>query len=782
MAAVDIDNEADLVTLDGLCTAGTTSGNVYTLTGDITLTMATFTTVGDVTYPFEGEFDGGDNTIYDYDYTVVASYIGFLGASYYADIHNLILSNVDVDGSSYVGGLVGRAYYTDIDDCHTTGIVVGNSTSAYAGGIVGYTLGSSGTNTNITNCTSSCAVHGTTVSTDDYFGGIVGNQELYSHVVSCSSSGNVQGRRYLGGITGRMHEYCSIDTCSSTSMVKSTATSTGGYVGGIVGIVYDNSGLQEILDCTREVGAGVVEGAYDHVGGIVGYARNDNAAGINIYRCQTLGGNVTQSNTARFDVAGIVGYSYNYVDIDYCTSDVDIFCGFRFAGGIVGRMSLLTNTITNCTTSGEITTVASASRDGFAGGIAGNSYNAVIDTCFSSCNLTVGSYSGGIVGINGESTSAYAQLNNCHSTGNVIWNGGYYGDRLGGVAGMCRMALDPTTIVTNCTANGDITGVSYVGGCFGQYGYRGATNCHAYGNVTGSYTQIGGFVGNGDYMRNCSAHGNVTVTSDVNYPNTVGGFGGGTSHHKNCYATGKVTVTSHDANVPQYIGGFVGNGGGSSCYATGDVEVNVFSGSALYVGSFGGGLWGNDGLYPGHGKVSGQNYATGNVLINGSAQYVGGFAGRVIWSADQPDCFSTGSLTITGDGDYVGGAVGLIDEDTASPQRYSPTIKHYHAPNIIDITGTPTNIGGCVGLKDAGGTVTECYYNEDTTGQSDTGNGEPLSTAEYADKSNFTGFDFDNIWVIAPFGDDQMMMPVLGRAIHTNTTLYETIMHDCTIY
>jgi len=63
------------------------------------------------------------------------------------------------------------------------------------------------------------------------------------------------------------------------------------------------------------------------------------------------------------------------------------------------------------------------------------------------------------------------------------------------------------------------------------------------------------------------------------------------------------------------------------------------------------------------------------------------------------------------------------------------------------VTGS-SPVGGLVG--DNEGAVTASYYNKDTTGQSDTGKGEPKTTAELQTPTTFAGWDFAGSWGINP--------------------------------
>jgi len=57
------------------------------------------------------------------------------------------------------------------------------------------------------------------------------------------------------------------------------------------------------------------------------------------------------------------------------------------------------------------------------------------------------------------------------------------------------------------------------------------------------------------------------------------------------------------------------------------------------------------------------------------------------------------------------------------------------------------SIGGLVGLQE-NGTITTCYYDSQTTGQSDTGKGEAKTTEEMYQQSTFDGWDFAKTWQI----------------------------------
>lgn len=85
------------------------------LTADIDLGNEEWTPIGTEGKPFRGTFDGSGNTISNlhiekgFDNTVSNNYIGLFGLTNSpAVIKNLDMENVDIQGSLYVGAVVGN--------------------------------------------------------------------------------------------------------------------------------------------------------------------------------------------------------------------------------------------------------------------------------------------------------------------------------------------------------------------------------------------------------------------------------------------------------------------------------------------------------------------------------------------------------------------------------------------------------------------------------------------------------------------------------------------------
>ena len=114
---------------------------------------------------FQGNFDGGDHTISGVkveDNT--HDFCGLFGRVKNGTIKNLKVTNSSFSSScsdNGVGGIVGAAYNSTVENCHTTGDVTSNYA---AGGIAGIILDDA----KIIACTSAAAVSG------EYVGGILG--------------------------------------------------------------------------------------------------------------------------------------------------------------------------------------------------------------------------------------------------------------------------------------------------------------------------------------------------------------------------------------------------------------------------------------------------------------------------------------------------------------------------------------------------------------------------------------------------------------------------------
>ena len=178
-------------------------------------------------------------------------------------VNNLTVKNSSFKGNEYVGALAGSCGGSSISDCIADGVTVEGS--SYVGGLIGYLAPTSSSNLELNKC--SLVGNSTIISTGSYAGGLVGRSMNYlnynySYTISnCLVNGNISisGNQYVGGLVG--FSYKGISNC----LVKGTVLISGNtYVGGIAG----QSNL-EINQCGFE---GEVTGnsGSSYVGGIIG--------------------------------------------------------------------------------------------------------------------------------------------------------------------------------------------------------------------------------------------------------------------------------------------------------------------------------------------------------------------------------------------------------------------------------------------------------------------------------------------------------------------------------
>jgi hypothetical protein len=210
---------------------------------------------------------------------------------------------------------------------------------------------------------------------------------------------------------------------------------------------------------------------------------------------------------------------------------------------------------------------------------------------------------------------------------------------------------------------------------------------------------------------------------------------------KNSYSTGQVRGTGTGT-----VGGLVGDNGGlvRNCYSTSFVS--------LFTGGTGGGLVGRNiggavmysystgGVRGGeicgglvavnNGSVS-RCYATGGVGVFGKNMSSGGLVG--LNNGSVSDSYSTGGVT----GNLsVGGLVGFND--------VRGTVQSSYSTGAVNGYG---HVGGLVGRN--GGTVTDSFWDTETSGQATSAGGTGTSTAEMQDIATFVEMAWD-ITGVAP--------------------------------
>jgi len=141
------------------------------------------------------------------------------------------------------------------------------------------------------------------------------------------------------------------------------------------------------------------------------------------------------------------------------------------------------------------------------------------------------------------------------------------------------------------------------------------------------------------------------------------------------------------------------------------------------------------GLVGSHSGLIDRCYAIGDVTAPSATWAVGGLVGYSS-SGDVRDSYARGA--VTGDS-YVGGFIGYVYGGNTLDNCYSTGL----------VTGDPTNhTGGFAGGN--AGTITDCFWDTQTSGQATSDGGTGKTTAQMKNKVTFmdADWDFDTIWNI----------------------------------
>jgi len=245
---------------------------------------------------FTGIFDGNGHTISNLTINDSATdYRGFFGFTSGAEIKNVTLTNVSVNGKQFVGGLVGQSETGTISNCSVSGTVSGVGKSI--GGMVGRK--NSGT---VENSHASVNVN----SNSESAGGLIGHCAGAS-IVFCHATGSVSGYSSTGGLVGYQFDGA-ITSCYATGNV-------------LVDKFYFNEA---------------------NAGGLVG-----RTATVTITKCYALGNVTVQYAGTNFVHAGGLGGYISGGTVQNCFARGNVDANITntgssnpvFAGGLVGRLS-----------------------------------------------------------------------------------------------------------------------------------------------------------------------------------------------------------------------------------------------------------------------------------------------------------------------------------------------------------------------------------------------------------------------------------------------------------
>ena len=148
------------------------------------------------------------------------------------------------------------------------------------------------------------------------------------------------------------------------------------------------------------------------------------------------------------------------------------------------------------------------------------------------------------------------------------------------------------------------------------------------------------------------------------------------------------------------------------------------------------------------GTTSITNCYTSSGTVTGTS-YVGGLVGYLFSSASITNTYSNVD-NVTASSNYIGGLVGRINSSTI--------LNSYSTGKVVSTNSRGGLVGG---LYQSNNTITDSFYDSDTSGQSDTGKGKGKTTslmkrlATFTDNSSadLTGsWDFYSTWEIDSSG------------------------------
>lgn len=234
-------------------------GKNYRLTADIDfskLTAAQQTktkSIGRITYPFMGEFDGqgykitgltlsnndsglfwyAGATAYIHDLTIEGANVLFsdnaavLAHNNYGRIEKcaVVNTNITADTGAVLGGMVSRNYGIIRSSCVQGGTLTSNSLTAT--GHAGF-VGANERGGLIESCWTSMAVN----TSSEYAGGFVG-LGYGGTIKNCFALGNVNARGYSGGFVGRsVYGGNTYENCYAAGVVTVSGEQGNGFIGG----------------------------------------------------------------------------------------------------------------------------------------------------------------------------------------------------------------------------------------------------------------------------------------------------------------------------------------------------------------------------------------------------------------------------------------------------------------------------------------------------------------------------------------------------------------------
>ena len=667
---------------------------------------------------------------------------GFVGQSKDTLSVNNCRIHANVNGASYVGGLVGCqasgrlvvSNFTNLEPGSETGVIGIISSGSNVGGVAGAIDNSYVILSNVT------LIHSISQSDTDI-------KVIYSR------EGNA------GGLVGSM----SIESASTITGVQVAASvrSDGNNVGGLVGTYTADKELT-VRDCEFN---SYLRGN-ENVGGFFGTA-SDGTIHIEGSASQVAkvynGGHL--SIEANKNAGGLIGYLACNIKADNkCLINAPVVAYVSAAGGVAGRIKGRTLSAENFKLDANMHVYGAEAAGGIVGYAENSSITGSNDATMTtyaipqadrfkshfSGTVSSGSPSGGTsqtVGLSIGGIVGYA--GNSSITG-VGFTGSVFGkEHVGGIVGQAVLSSSNNAI-KHCINNGKtVTNNSdqNTGGIVGLLSleYGTVENLINYGRIEGA-KNTGGIIGHasmvGDKVKAILKYmvnkGTITGRNDVG--GCVGSIDGNGSKGNEIHRSANYGDVSNSGGG--CVGGILGYGGISqsaifSCANHGNINGGAGGNSNV------GGICGRFGWHSGSAVAKEKNIELayccnrGTVSSDDRGSFVGGILGRQALrnsTESDPwwvhDCYNTGSLPSKHDRN-TGGIVGYVDHGSKVVNCYNiGKVSHGNA-----LVGTRK--GAAVWYN------SNLYFLEGTGGS---WVGKKFKAADKEKESTYKGFNFSSVW------------------------------------
>lgn len=402
------------------------------------------------------------------------------------------------------GGIVGYSY-GDIANCENHGLVTHDIEADFVGGIAGYLNG-------VVKKSSNYAI---ITSQGDHVGGVVGRtriqiifddlSETYAYNENYNE-GNIVGINNVGGIYG------------SFSGVLIAPGYTLSFVSGVaedVVLIDDNENKGSVTGVEQVGGiAGLIVGYKFYSYGRTGYVHT-----------QIIGSQNSGSITGTYYVGGVYGSGDTYFNQgNHLTNNGDV-TGMFYVGGITGKTTDIKMSINNGSVS-SIANIQDYTTGIYVGGIAGYATESIGNINNGAVfNDASGFYTAGIIGY----LKSQSNIEDNENYGAVNSDGNY----VGGIAGY--ISLNSSIIIDSNINEGEVSGMSFVGGIFGSLVLNNADvyyeiqmqNSVNNGIIFGRGVYVGGIGGNIDSVSTDAIIFNqLSNSANITGGNKVGGIFG----------------------------------------------------------------------------------------------------------------------------------------------------------------------------------------------------------------------------------------------------------------